>query len=86
VVRTVPGPGESVEQGSAVKVEVSKGSDEVVVPALRGKDADEAEDLLRQNGLVPRRVLFGDRVLDQSPGPGGKVRRGSVVVLFLSPV
>jgi serine/threonine-protein kinase len=86
VVRTDPAVGTSVEQGSTVRVEVSKGSDEVVVPSVRGMDANDAADLLRKLGLEPRRAFFGSRVLDQNPGPGRKVRHGSTVVLFLSPV
>jgi eukaryotic-like serine/threonine-protein kinase len=86
VVRTDPAVGTSVEQGSTVRVEVSKGSDEVVVPSVRGMDANDAADLLRKLGLEPRRAFFGNRVLDQNPGPGRKVRHGSTVVLFLSPV
>jgi beta-lactam-binding protein with PASTA domain len=86
VVRTDPGPGTSVEQGSTVRVEVSQGSDEVIVPSVRGLDANDAADRLRERGLEPRRAFFGDRVLDQNPGPGSRVRRGSAVVLFLSPV
>jgi eukaryotic-like serine/threonine-protein kinase len=86
VVRTDPAVGTSVEQGSTVRVQVSKGSDEVVVPSVRGMDANDAADLLRKLGLEPRRAFFGNRVLDQNPGPGRKVRHGSTVVLFLSPV
>ena len=86
VVRTNPGSGTSVEQGSTVQVEVSKGSDEVTVPSVRGMTVADATAALRNLGLVPRLLLLGDRILDQSPGPGSRVRRGSVVVLFRSPV
>jgi len=86
VVRTDPDSGTSIQQGSTVRVEVSKGSDEVAVPSLRGMKVADAAALLRGLGLVPRLLLFGDRVLDQSPGPGSTVRRGSVVVIFRSPV
>jgi serine/threonine-protein kinase len=86
VVRSNPGSGTSVEQGSTVQVEVSKGSDEVTVPSVRGMTVADATAALRNLGLVPRLLLLGDRVLDQSPGPGSRVRRGSVVVLFRSPV
>jgi serine/threonine-protein kinase len=86
VVRTNPGAGTSIEQGSTVQVEVSKGSDEVTVPSVRGLTVAEATQALRDQGLVPRLLLLGDHVFDQSPGPGSRVRRGSVVVLFRSPV
>jgi eukaryotic-like serine/threonine-protein kinase len=86
VVRTNPPSGTNVEQGSTVQVQVSKGADEVVVPSVRGMDANDAADLLRKLGLEPRRAFFGARVLDQNPAPGRKVRHGTTVVLFLSPV
>jgi eukaryotic-like serine/threonine-protein kinase len=86
VVRTDPPAGTSVEQGSTVRVQVSKGADEVVVPSVRGMDANDAADLLRKLGLEPRRAFFGDRVLNQNPAPGSRVRHGTTVVLFLSPV
>jgi serine/threonine-protein kinase len=86
VVRTDPDAGTSIQQGSTVQVEVSKGSDEVTVPGVRGLRVDDAAARLRGLGLVPRLLLFGDHVLDQSPGPGSRVRRGSTVVLFRSPV
>jgi beta-lactam-binding protein with PASTA domain len=59
---------------------------EVVVPDLRGTDLAEAVARVRALGLVPRQLLFGGHVLDQSPGPGSRVRRGSTVVLWRSPV
>jgi serine/threonine-protein kinase len=86
VVRTDPAQGASVEQGSTVKVQVSAGSSEVVVPDLRGTDLADAVARLRALGLVPRQLLFGDHVLDQNPSPGSRVRRGTTVVLWRSPV
>jgi serine/threonine-protein kinase len=86
VVGTDPPAGSSLEQGSTVKVQVSAGSDEVVVPDLRGTDLADAVARLRALDLVPRQLLFGGHVLDQSPGPGSRVRRGSTVVLWRSPV
>jgi eukaryotic-like serine/threonine-protein kinase len=86
VVGTDPASGASVRQGSTVKVQVSAGSDEVLVPDLRGMNLADAVARLRALDLVPRQLLFGTHVLDQSPGPGSRVRRGSTVVLFRSPV
>jgi eukaryotic-like serine/threonine-protein kinase len=86
VVRTDPASGTTVEQGSTVQVQVSAGSDEVIVPDVRGMKLADALARLRGLGLVPRQLLFGDHVLDQNPGPGGKVRRGSSVVVWRSPV
>jgi beta-lactam-binding protein with PASTA domain len=49
-------------------------------------DVGAAAALLRKLGLEPRRAFFGGRVLNQSPAPGSRVRHGTTVVLFLSPV
>jgi beta-lactam-binding protein with PASTA domain/tRNA A-37 threonylcarbamoyl transferase component Bud32 len=85
VVGTEPGAGDRATWGSTVTVRVSKGPDLVEVPEVVDLPKDEAERRLRAAGLRASFVLnFGSRVIDQSPEPGEKARRGSVVRLLLN--
>jgi eukaryotic-like serine/threonine-protein kinase len=85
VVGTDPGPGASVTWGSTVTLRVSKGPDLVVVPQVVGLPKDEAEQRLREAGLEWSYVLpVGSNVVDQSPEPGERAKRGSEVRLLLN--
>lgn len=43
VVSTDPQAGEQAVKGSTIKINVSKGTEQVTVPDLKGKSADEAK-------------------------------------------
>jgi eukaryotic-like serine/threonine-protein kinase len=84
-VGTDPGAGSAVPWGSTVTLRISKGPDLVEVPQVVGLSKQEASERLRAAGLRPRFVLpVGSRVVEQSPGPGEKVKRGSDVRLLLN--
>ncbi|HEY8557255.1 MAG TPA: PASTA domain-containing protein, partial [Actinomycetes bacterium] len=71
--------------GSAVVLRVSKGPDLVEVPRVVGLSKKEAEQRLREAGLEAHYVFpVGSRVVEQSPGPGEKAKRGSGVRLLLN--
>ena len=81
-----PSKGTAV-RGSTVSLTVSKGPDLVAVPKVTGKHVDDATSLLAAAGLkanVNRPFPGGPgRVLQQNPGDGSKVKRGSTVTLFV---
>jgi eukaryotic-like serine/threonine-protein kinase len=84
-VGTDPGAGSAVPWGSTVVLRVSKGPDLVEVPRVVGLSKQEATERIRAAGLRPRFVLpVGSRVVEQSPGPGEKAKRGSDVRLLLN--
>ena len=84
-VGTEPGAGSSVPWGSTVVLRVSKGPDLVEVPRVVGLSKGEATQRLREAGLKARFVFpVGSRVVEQSPAPGEKARRGSDVRLLLN--
>jgi beta-lactam-binding protein with PASTA domain/tRNA A-37 threonylcarbamoyl transferase component Bud32 len=84
-VGTDPGSGSEVPWGSAVVLRVSKGPDLVEVPQVVGLSKKEAEQRLREAGLEAHYVFpVGSRVVEQSPGPGEKAKRGSGVRLLLN--
>jgi serine/threonine-protein kinase len=84
-VGTDPGAGSQVLWGSTVVLRISKGPDLVEVPRVVGLSKQEATERIRAAGLRPRFVLpVGSRVVEQSPGPGEKAKRGSDVRLLLN--
>jgi eukaryotic-like serine/threonine-protein kinase len=82
---TDPGTGSAVPWGSTVVLRISKGPDLVEVPPVVGLSKQEAVQRLREAGLRARFVFpVGSRVVEQSPGPGEKAKRGSDVRLLLN--
>ena len=64
---------------------VRTGPDLVVVPRVVGLSKEEAEERLREAGLEANFVLpVGSRVVEQSPAPGERAKRGSGVRLLLN--
>jgi serine/threonine-protein kinase len=89
VIETTPPPGTKVPDGSEVAVKVSKGNLKAVTD-VRGKTADIAEALLRQDGFVVERVDQStedpnqvDKVIDTSPKAGVLRPIGSKVQIFV---
>ena len=84
-----PGAGEDVEDGSAVDVTVSRGSDLISVPLVEGLTEAEAVAEIRGAGLVssverePDEAAAGT-VISQDPGEGEEVESGSTVTIEVS--
>jgi serine/threonine-protein kinase len=76
-----------VLKGSTVTLVASKGRPFVDVPDVRGKSFADAQTTLAAAGLVAQRgfdIPGGDTtVLNQSPGAGDSVRKGSKVTLYV---
>ena len=91
VFRQVPAPGRIVEEGSTVRIVVSRGVRQVEVPMLVGLTQDEAEDAIRGAGLVVGFVdeeeseeVEAGRVISQRPEPGTQIPEGSAVDIVVS--
>ena len=85
VTRQEPAPGETVPQGSGVKLWYSTGLGEayVTVPKVTGMTTEQARVFLLEHRL--RSVVIGEAtgtVKKQSPEPGTSVREGFEVRLF----
>lgn len=89
VVSTSPEPGTSVEVGSIIQVQISRGN-MFEVPNLRGKTVEEAQAALEAAGWetntlnsTPRGVGLNSKddgkVLAQTPSAGSKLRKDSAV-------
>ena len=91
VVSTDPQAGEQAVKGSTIKINVSKGTEQVTVPDLKGKSADEAQKALNEAGLTGQQgdSVFSDdvdenMVASQETPSGTKANKGDTVVFHLS--
>ncbi|MDQ3888952.1 MAG: Stk1 family PASTA domain-containing Ser/Thr kinase [Actinomycetota bacterium] len=89
VVGQKPKPGERVVEASVVTLTVSKGQEPVSVPNVVGMPREQAEAALTANGFdVTRETVPSDEdkgiVVDQDPGAGAAVPKGSTVTIEVS--
>jgi serine/threonine-protein kinase len=90
VVSSDPAEGNFVQKGSHVRILVSSGPEQVVVPSVVGQDAATAHSNLLQDTLkYTDQQQFSDtvpkgQVISQSPVAGGKVDKDSRVTLTIS--
>jgi serine/threonine-protein kinase len=91
VVQQDPEPGITVRKGRTVKVRVSAGLAEVHTPNVVGRTTRQAELILTRIGLnlgevtsVHDDTVPADHVIDQTPKPRAKVKRGTRVNLLVS--
>lgn len=88
VLAQTPSPGETVAEGSLIGIDLAV-EPRVVVPPLVALLRSEAEAALLATSLLARveiQRLAGERgiVLEQNPGPGARVPKGSEVGLTIS--
>lgn len=83
--------GQKVKEGYTIRVNVSKGLEQVKVPVLIKHHRDEIERILEENGLELDKVEYEfddeigeDRVITQTPDPGSEVDRGTKVSVIIS--
>jgi serine/threonine-protein kinase len=88
VLSQSPGPNTVIDKGSVVRLVVAKAPSKVDVPDLVGLSEDDADSALVDAGLklhtVHQDVDTEDQdgvVIDQSPGAGRSVRKGSRVTI-----
>lgn len=86
-----PVPGSRAKQNRTVRVILSAGAEEVIVPNITGKPLRNAQILLRQHGFFPGRVVYIhsdqvpiDNVIAQTPLPESKYAKKGKVDLLLS--
>jgi beta-lactam-binding protein with PASTA domain/tRNA A-37 threonylcarbamoyl transferase component Bud32 len=90
VTRTDPASGSLAERGSEVKLYVSAGKEQVVIPDVSGQDAVDAANALGAKSLTVERVFqpsdtveSGD-VIGTNPAAGQSVPKGSKIQLIVS--
>lgn len=91
VVSTNPAAGEQAKKESTININVSKGTEQVTVPDLKGKTADEAQKALAAAGLNSQQgdTVFSDdieegKVASQDTASGATAYKGDTIVFHLS--
>jgi eukaryotic-like serine/threonine-protein kinase len=84
-----PGSGAQVPRGSRVTITVSKGTQKVEIPDVKGRSRDEASGILQGAGFTVRVVEIDgteaqqDKVIRQKPDSGEKRNKGSTVTIYV---
>lgn len=80
-----PKPGSGVNSGDLIQLIVSKGPQQVPIPDLGGKAAEDAKTALRQLGFKVKvvRVLDGDKVFRTDPS--GQAPKGTLITVYAGP-
>ena len=90
VIRQTPAAKKEVENGSTVTIYVSKGSNSVSVPSVKGKTSAAAKTALENKGLKVKIIeQYSDtvgkgKVISQSPNSDSSLARGSTVTIYVS--
>lgn len=92
VIGQDPGPDSQLKKGTEVVITVSNGSGTVVVPSVEGQKRDSAIATLSSRGAQNVKVVeqetddksLDDRVTDQAPSAGTRIRAGDQVTLFVA--
>ncbi|HKG17939.1 MAG TPA: Stk1 family PASTA domain-containing Ser/Thr kinase [Solirubrobacteraceae bacterium] len=89
VTRTVPPGGSLADRGSTVKLYVSSGPGQVIVPTVVGQDQAGAQATLANSGLKVSAVSQesdqpAGTVLSQDPGAGTTINKGSTVTIVVA--
>ncbi len=90
VIRQIPSPGSRVREGKVVKLFVSVGSGEIVLPNFSGKSADEVRAFLSSKGIkvsleyVQSGSANDGTVLRTFPSAGTKVKPGDMVTIYVA--
>lgn len=91
VAAQMPEASTQVKEGREIEVNLSLGPTTYIVPDLRGKELDEAQDVLASMhlslGTVEKILTQGSsrgRVLNQYPAPGKKVSNAFKIDLYVS--
>ena len=90
IAQTNPSPGSKVKAGQTIRAYLSSGSDQVDVPDLSGMTQDQARSTLKGVGLELGNVTSvdsekeKDRIVEQDPATGTKVKKGTTVGVSIS--
>jgi eukaryotic-like serine/threonine-protein kinase len=90
VTRTDPAAGSLAQKGSEIKLYVSAGKEQVVIPDVSGQDAVDAANALGAKSLSVERVaqasdsVDSGKVISTNPAAGSSVPKGSKIQLIVS--
>jgi eukaryotic-like serine/threonine-protein kinase len=90
VTRTDPAAGSLAQKGSEIKLYVSAGKEQVVIPDVSGQDQVEASNTLGARSLTAKKVsqpsdtVDSGKVIGTNPAAGQSVAKGSEIQLIVS--
>ena len=89
VIDETPAAGQPVAINSRVTITVSKGTQKITVPDVKGRKQDEASGILQGAGFTVRvvqelgKASDQGKVIHQSPSAGSKQKKGSAVTIYV---
>jgi beta-lactam-binding protein with PASTA domain/predicted Ser/Thr protein kinase len=92
VIAQDPGAGGALPKGTEVAITTSNGAGSVVVPDVEGQPRNTAISILQGRGVTNIKVIeqdtddstLDDRVTDQAPSAGARIRQGDRVTLYVA--
>ncbi|MBT8351774.1 MAG: PASTA domain-containing protein [Deltaproteobacteria bacterium] len=91
IVFQQPKPGVEIKKGRDIKIVISKGAKNILMPNLKGLSLQQARIIIEENGLCHKEqsrtynsVFEKDNIIAQVPPPGSQINRGECVNLLLS--
>ena len=91
VIYQDPEPGAEIKKGRDVRIIISKGLENILMPDLKGILFQSARIILEENGLILNahsitysKKIKKDAVIEQNPDPGRLIKRGTGVNLLVS--
>lgn len=91
VVSTDPAAGQQATKGASINITISKGTEQVTVPDLKGMSVDEAQRTLASYGLNGQQgdAVFSDdvdkdKVAEQETTAGSTAYKGDTIIFHLS--
>jgi serine/threonine-protein kinase len=90
IISQNPPPGETIKKGRDVRVVISRGSKNVIIPSLVGSSLLRAESVMAKNGIKIRKRIkvYSEKsegeILAQKPAPQTTLVRGDAMTLLVS--
>jgi serine/threonine-protein kinase len=86
-----PKPGTEIKKGRDIKIVISRGAKNILMPNLKGLSLQQARIIIEENGLCHKEqsrtyhnIFEKDSIIAQFPSPGSQISRGECVDLLLS--
>jgi serine/threonine-protein kinase len=86
-----PEPSVEIKKGRDIKIVISKGAKNILMPNLNGLSLQQARIIIEENGLchgnqslIYNSIFEKDNVISQVPSPGAQITRGGCVNILLS--
>ena len=83
IVFQQPKPGVEIKKGRDIKIIISRGAKNILMPNLKGLSLQQARIIIEENGLCHKEqsrtynsIFEKDNIIAQLPSPGSQINRG----------